>query len=86
MRSAALMRGQGAVIAAASLALAVGRSVYLDINARMQMQAATLGGQPTYLDAEEARLATVPTQYDRAWELWKKQVSQARGAPAGEDE
>ena len=78
MRPAALMRGHGAVVAAASLPLAVGRAVYLDLNARMQMQAAQLGGQPTYLDAEEVRLATVPTQYDRAWELWKRKVAQAR--------
>lgn len=78
MRSAALMRGHGAVVAAASLPLAVGRAVYLEVNAQMQMQAMMLGGQPTYLDPEEVRLATVPTQYDRAWELWKKQVAVAR--------
>lgn len=57
MRCAALMCGHGAVVAAASLPLAVGRAVYLDMNAKMQMQAAMLGGQPTYLDPEEVRLA-----------------------------
>lgn len=62
MRSAALLRGHGAVVAAASLPLAVGRAVYLDVNAKMQMQTAMLGGQATYLDPEEARLATVPSQ------------------------
>jgi HCOMODA/2-hydroxy-3-carboxy-muconic semialdehyde decarboxylase len=75
---AALLRGHGAVVVGASLPIAVGRAIYLDLNARMQVQAIALGGQPVYLDPEEARLASVPTQYDSGWELWKQQVTQAR--------
>ena len=77
-RPAALMRGHGAVVVGAALPIAVGRAIYLDLNARMQAQAIALGGQPVYLDPEEARLATVPTQYDGGWELWKQQVTQPR--------
>jgi HCOMODA/2-hydroxy-3-carboxy-muconic semialdehyde decarboxylase len=72
---AALMRGHGAVIVGDSLPAVVGRSVYLDLNARMQTQAITLGGKITYIDPEEARLYAAPNNYDRAWELWKQQVS-----------
>jgi HCOMODA/2-hydroxy-3-carboxy-muconic semialdehyde decarboxylase len=72
---AALMRGHGAVVVGVSLPVAVGRAVYLDLNARMQVQAVMLGGQPAYLDPEEARQANVPTQYDRDWELWKSTVT-----------
>jgi ribulose-5-phosphate 4-epimerase/fuculose-1-phosphate aldolase len=74
-KSVALMRGHGAVIVGDSIPLVVGRSVYLDINARAQAQAMTLGGKITYLDSEEARKYLAPNNYDRAWELWKKQVS-----------
>ena len=41
---AALMRGHGAVVVGESLAIAVGRSVYLEQNARMQFQAEMLAG------------------------------------------
>jgi ribulose-5-phosphate 4-epimerase/fuculose-1-phosphate aldolase len=74
-RPAALMRGHGAVVVGDSIQTVVGRSVYLDINARAQAQAMALGGQIAYLDPEEARLYVAPNNYDRAWELWKKQVS-----------
>lgn len=75
-KPAALMRGHGAVIVGNSIPTVVGRSVYLDINARAQAQAMALGGGPiTYIDAEEARKYAAPNNYERAWELWKQQVS-----------
>ena len=71
-KSAALMRGHGAVVVASSIPNVVGRSVYLDINARAQMQALALGGRLTYVEPDEARLRmTDPNEYARAWELWK---------------
>jgi HCOMODA/2-hydroxy-3-carboxy-muconic semialdehyde decarboxylase len=73
-KSAALMRGHGAVVVGDTLPTVVGRSVFLDLNARMQAQALALGGTITYLDPEEARLYIAPNNYDRAWELWRKQV------------
>lgn len=74
-KPAALMRGHGAVVVGPSLPVAVGRSVYLEINARLQAQAIALGGRVDYLTSEEARQATPPDNYQRAWELWKRRVS-----------
>jgi HCOMODA/2-hydroxy-3-carboxy-muconic semialdehyde decarboxylase len=74
-KPAALMRGHGAVVVGDSLATVVGRSVYLDVNARLQTEAAALGGVVAYLDPEEARLYLAPNNYDRAWELWRREVN-----------
>ena len=74
-RSAVLMRGHGAVVVATSIPNVVGRSVYLDINARAQMQALALGGRLTYVEADEAKLRmTDPNEYARAWDLWKRKL------------
>src|SRR5262245_3313541 len=70
----ALMRGHGAVVVASDLPIAVARSIYLEINAKLQAQAMTLSGDVTYLDREEARLATIAQDYRRAWELWKRKA------------
>jgi ribulose-5-phosphate 4-epimerase/fuculose-1-phosphate aldolase len=74
-KPAALMRGHGAVVVGDTIPTVVGRSVYLDLNARLQAQAMALGGKITYLDPEEARLYMADgNNYDRAWELWKRKV------------
>jgi HCOMODA/2-hydroxy-3-carboxy-muconic semialdehyde decarboxylase len=78
---AVLMRGHGVAVVGPSLPFAVGRSYYLEMNAGIQAQAMSLGGQVTYLDPEEARKvleAGENRSYDRSWELWKKQVLEAR--------
>jgi HCOMODA/2-hydroxy-3-carboxy-muconic semialdehyde decarboxylase len=71
---AALMRGHGAVVVGENLPRAVGRSVYLEMSAKMQAQAMMIagpGGKITYLDEAEV-LASVPVQdYKRAWPLWR---------------
>jgi HCOMODA/2-hydroxy-3-carboxy-muconic semialdehyde decarboxylase len=72
VRSAALMRGHGAVVAAPTLHQVVGRAYYLNLNARLQLQAIQLGGSIAYLDAEEARRAT--QDYERSWEFWKSRL------------
>lgn len=70
---AALMRGHGAVVVGASLAQAVGRSRYMEINARIQVDAIRLGGVARPLDPEEVRRATQTLgEYERAWDLWKR--------------
>ena len=72
-RSAALMRGHGAVIAAPSLHLVVGRAFYLNLNARLQWQAMQLaGGKVTYLDPEEAKKSG--QTYERNWDYWKARL------------
>jgi ribulose-5-phosphate 4-epimerase/fuculose-1-phosphate aldolase len=73
-KPAALMRGHGAVVVGENLPRAVGRSIYLELSARMQMQALALagpGGEIVYLDEAEVQ-ASVPVQdYNRAWPLWR---------------
>lgn len=68
--TAALMRGHGAAIAAASLHSVVAMSYYLNLNARLQYQAMQLGDRKvTYLDAEESKRAV--QDYERSWDYWK---------------
>lgn len=83
-KPAALMRGHGAVVVAGSLPTVVGRSIYMDLNARMQAQAIALGGPVAYLDPQEAALATAdPNQYGRGWDLWREKVLRSPGFPGG---
>ncbi len=75
-KPAALMRGHGAVVVAGSIPNVVGRSIYLDVNAKAQAQAIALGGKITYVEADEAKLRMSDTnEYSRAWDLWKRKVS-----------
>ncbi len=73
---AALMRGHGAVIVGPSIQRVVGRSIFLPLNATLQMQAAALGGPVTYLDSEEAAKIEAREGYGlgRAWEAWKRKA------------
>jgi len=73
---AALMRGHGAVVVGPSLQRVVGRSIFLPLNATLQMQAAALGGPVTFLDPEEARKIEEREGYGlaRAWEAWKRKA------------
>ncbi len=71
---AALMRGHGAVVVGADLPLAVARSIYLELNARLQVQTIALGGNVTYLDREEVEKVVAVLDYARAWELWKRKA------------
>jgi HCOMODA/2-hydroxy-3-carboxy-muconic semialdehyde decarboxylase len=72
---AALMRGHGSVVVGESLQRAVGRSVYLEQNARMQFQAMLLagpGGRIVYLDESEVAANVAWQDYARSWDLWQK--------------
>jgi HCOMODA/2-hydroxy-3-carboxy-muconic semialdehyde decarboxylase len=71
---AALMRGHGCVTVGETIARAVGRSVYLEINARMQMQAMQLAGsgeEVAFMHDDEVAVSAARQEYDRAWHLWK---------------
>jgi HCOMODA/2-hydroxy-3-carboxy-muconic semialdehyde decarboxylase len=76
-KSVVLLRAHGVVVVAPNLQAAVFRAVFTEISARVQLQAAVLGGPIAALDAEEGRkadainLATV----GRSWELWKRRVT-----------
>ena len=75
-KTVALLRGHGNVVVGSTIPLSVYRAMYTETNARLQMQALSLGGPITYLDPEEGRRfdSIVPSQVRRAWELWKKRV------------
>lgn len=79
---AALMRGHGAVVTAPSIREAVYISVYLESNARLQMQAVALG-QVKFLSKGEVDAileSTGAVAFDRAWENWCRRA----GRPVGE--
>jgi ribulose-5-phosphate 4-epimerase/fuculose-1-phosphate aldolase len=74
--SGALMRGHGSTVAGHSLRAVVYTAVYLEVNARLQMDAMRLG-RVTYLSKGEIEIIesrlrdTKPGEgYDRAWEYW----------------
>jgi HCOMODA/2-hydroxy-3-carboxy-muconic semialdehyde decarboxylase len=76
-RSAALMRGHGAVVVADSLHVVVAKAYYLNVNARMQSEALRLRGDGvTYLDPEEAKKAV--QTYERSWDSWKARLPPPR--------
>jgi len=68
---AALMRGHGAVVTGPSLPRVVGRTIFLALNATLQM-----GGPITYMDDEEARKIEAREGHGlaRTWEGWKRKV------------
>ena len=76
-KAVVLLRAHGFVAVGPSLQAAVFRAVFTEVSARVQLQAAALGGPIAALDAEEGRkadainLATV----GRSWELWKRRVT-----------
>ena len=77
-RPVALMRGHGSVVVGDSLPAAVIRSIYLELSAKLQMQAMMIagpGGRITFLDDAEvaetmARQDSART-WERSWNLWR---------------
>jgi HCOMODA/2-hydroxy-3-carboxy-muconic semialdehyde decarboxylase len=75
--AAVLMRGHGVTVVGASLPQVVGRTVYLDLNAKVQLQATQLGGTITYLSPEEVDKIIANGEqgsYSRDWDLWRRQA------------
>ena len=74
-----LMRGHGMTVVGGSVPEAVFRSIYTEMNARLQIQAARLEGPIEFLSEDEGRLseATNRGTLERPWELWKKQALSA---------
>ena len=72
-RSVALMKRHGCVVVGSTLQEAVMKAVYLQVNAKLQLQAMQIG-TPDYLTAREVELCTdmqqSPISLDRAWEMW----------------
>ena len=69
----ALMRGHGGVVNGGNVREAVMTAVYLQVNAKLQMQALQLG-EPKFLTPTEIEACTArqfhPLSIDRAWEYW----------------
>jgi len=72
---AVLMRGHGSTVVGENIQRAVGRTIYLEQNARMQFQATVLAGgdaaRIVFMDAAEVEANVSWQNYDRAWNLWK---------------
>jgi ribulose-5-phosphate 4-epimerase/fuculose-1-phosphate aldolase len=68
----ALMRGHGAVVAASSIRQAIWIAIYLELNAKLQMQAMTLGSIKFLTNGEVDAIIkrTGPFSFNRAWENW----------------
>jgi len=72
-----LLRAHGVVVVGPSLQAAVFRAVFTEVSARVQLQAAVLGGPIAALDEEEGRRADAINlaTLGRSWELWKRRVT-----------
>lgn len=74
---AALMRGHGCVVVGENLPRVVGRSIYLEMNARLQGQAIGIagpGGKVRYLGPGEVKALAPVLDYERAWKLWRSKA------------
>jgi HCOMODA/2-hydroxy-3-carboxy-muconic semialdehyde decarboxylase len=73
-RRVALMRGHGCVVGCASVKEAVHVSIYLQLNARIQLQSMQLG-DPVYLSpgeiAKGAETFFGELSVTRSWEYWR---------------
>jgi len=81
-RPTALMRGHGCVVAADTLRKAVWISIYLELNANLQMKAMAMG-DVKFLSPGEVDIIIERTSgfsIDRGWEYWCRRA----GRPAGE--
>jgi HCOMODA/2-hydroxy-3-carboxy-muconic semialdehyde decarboxylase len=76
-KSVILLRAHGFVAVGPSVEAAVFRAIYTEINARVQAQAAALGGEMAALEEEEGRRADAMNlvTIGRSWELWKRRVT-----------
>jgi len=70
-KPAALMRGHGAAVTGENLQRSVGRSIYLEMSAIMQMQALLLSGKINFMDKKEVEASSPVQDYKRAWPLWR---------------
>jgi ribulose-5-phosphate 4-epimerase/fuculose-1-phosphate aldolase len=79
----ALMRGHGCVVAGPSLRDVVFNSVYLELNADLQLKAGSLGPVNFLTDGEiDASLRTRASfTYERAWEYWCRRAGRPYKVP-----
>jgi ribulose-5-phosphate 4-epimerase/fuculose-1-phosphate aldolase len=86
-RPVVLLRGHGDVVVGPDLRRTVTRAIYTEVNARMLIQAITLGGPINFIDPEEAKVSEAgrgnPAEssngIDRTWAMW---ADETRGGPS----
>jgi ribulose-5-phosphate 4-epimerase/fuculose-1-phosphate aldolase len=79
-RTAVILFGHGVAVTGNSLATVVSNSYFLNMDARIQMDALRLGGSVSYLEREPGAKRPTATPAgaganNRAWEYWKRQVA-----------
>jgi ribulose-5-phosphate 4-epimerase/fuculose-1-phosphate aldolase len=74
-----LMRGHGDAVVAGDIREAVSRAIYTEVDARLQLQAISLGRKIEYLSPQEGRAMAAPELpraagsshgVDRVWQMW----------------
>ena len=83
---AVLMRGHGSTVVAENLQRAVGRAIYLEMNARMQFQATVLAGSSgkiVFMDDAEVAANVSWQNYERSWNLWRTRALAKLAAEKG---
>jgi ribulose-5-phosphate 4-epimerase/fuculose-1-phosphate aldolase len=72
-----LMRGHGMTVVGDGVQEAVFRSIYTEMNARLQLQASQLEGPIEFLSDEEGRRSSAANRgtLERPWELWKMRAA-----------
>jgi HCOMODA/2-hydroxy-3-carboxy-muconic semialdehyde decarboxylase len=80
-RPVVLLRGHGFVVVGPSIPEAVSRSIFLDVNARVQAQAMALGGSVNLLTTADSgplggqsAAPGQPVVYPRSWWYWKERA------------
>jgi ribulose-5-phosphate 4-epimerase/fuculose-1-phosphate aldolase len=79
-KTAVILFGHGVAITGNSLATSVSNAYFLNMDARIQMDAMRMGGSVSYLDREPGAKPPAANPAgaradNRAWEYWKRQVS-----------
>jgi ribulose-5-phosphate 4-epimerase/fuculose-1-phosphate aldolase len=72
--SAILLRSHGNVVVGESLPWAIFIAVYMQQNAKTQMEAHMIGKNPIYLDKSEIELGRKEQFPERAWENFKARL------------
>jgi ribulose-5-phosphate 4-epimerase/fuculose-1-phosphate aldolase len=80
-----LMRGHGATVAGNSVRHAVFISIYLEVNAKLQMQSMAMGNIKFLTAGEVDRITerTGPYTLNRAWENWCRRADRQFVAEEG---
>lgn len=74
-KTVALLRGHGNVVVGPDLPVTVRNAIYTEVNARLLLEALSLGGPVTYISNEEGMAVDKnPGDTARGWELWKRKA------------